>query len=254
MFWLKRFKTDQEDAHWSLPFGDLMSLLLAIFVMIAAMSELKSGAHYRKVAGGVRQAFGFADQPPQDAIVGLFKAPPMTLLERLEKMTVTGTGPLQLNAGGDESLAPCEVVSQPDRLILRPVGEASFERHSGVLKPAAQNLVARLADYLTSGQSSVEVRGYADDQPIPAGVPYRDAWDLSYQRARAATEVLIRRGVVADRVSVVAMGNRNAAPGPEDSPAGTALDRCCRLEIVIQAAADERSTKIAGKEQVNNGQ
>jgi flagellar motor protein MotB len=177
----------------------------------------------------------------------------MTLLERLEKMAVTDTGPLKLNAGGDELLAPCKVVSRPDRLILQPAGEASFEPHSGVLKPAAQSLMARLAGYLLQGQSNLEIRGYADGQPIPEGVPYRDAWDLSYQRARAAADVLIRRGVAADRVCVVAMGNRNAEPGSEDSPTGAAVDRC-RLEIVIQAAADERSAMIAGKEQVNNGQ
>ena len=252
MFWLKRLKEAPQDAHWSLPFGDLMSLLLAIFVMIAAMSELKAGGRYHKVADGVRQAFGFSDQTRAEA-GGIFSNPPMTLLERLEKMAPAGAGLLKLNAGGDEGMAPSEVIGRPDRLVFRPAGEASFEQHSGTLKPAAEALIARLADYLAPGESRVEVRGYADAPPLPAGVPYRDAWDLGYQRARAATDVLIRRGVPADRVWVIAMGDRSAATGPQDPQAGAGQDRSRRLEIVIRAAAGV-DTQLAGKEQVDHGE
>ena len=50
MFWLKRMKRGDDDGwSWALPYGDLMCLLLAVFVMIAAMSELRAGERFDAV-------------------------------------------------------------------------------------------------------------------------------------------------------------------------------------------------------------
>jgi flagellar motor protein MotB len=247
MFWVKRLKTAEEDVHWSVPYGDLMSLLLAMLVMIATMSELKAGSRYHRMAGGVRAAFGFSEKPTRAAAVAT--ARPVTLIERLEQVARSDAGPARLDLGSDESTAPCEVVREGDRLAMRVPADAAFEPFSGVPKPATDRLLGRLADFVAAGHGSVEVRAFADDGNMPAGAPFRDAWDLSYQRARAAAEVLTRRGVSRDRLCVIAMGNPKVLAGPADptvrptpatSPAASAPRssvRASSLEIVVQAAA-----------------
>ena len=71
MFWLKRLKGHESRWQWALPYGDLMSLLLAVFVMIAAMSELRAGGRFEDVAGGVRSAFGFSGVDRASSLDGL---------------------------------------------------------------------------------------------------------------------------------------------------------------------------------------
>jgi len=44
--------------EWVLTFGDLMSLLLCFFILLAAFSELKKPRDYQKVVESVREAFG----------------------------------------------------------------------------------------------------------------------------------------------------------------------------------------------------
>ncbi len=239
MFWLKRLKSGEEDVHWSVPYGDLMTLLLAVFVMIAGMSELKAGANYDRMAGGVRQAFGFRAKPVE--AVGIAAARPLTLLERLEQVARTETGTARLDVGSDQSVARCEITRESDCLLVRVVGPAAFERFSAALKPAANRLLERLGSIVAAGRATIEVRGYTDEGTMPAGVPFRDGWDLSYQRARAASEVLACSGVSPDRLCLTAMGDRRASDAPRatSSPAAAAPSaaRGVSLEIVVRATA-----------------
>ena len=55
MFWLRRFKNEDEGGSWLLAYGDLMSLLLAVFVMVAAMSELRGGSRFRMVRDAIAE-------------------------------------------------------------------------------------------------------------------------------------------------------------------------------------------------------
>ncbi len=218
MFWVKRLKSAEEDTTWSLSFGDLMTLLLAVFVMIAAMSDLKAGAQYERVAGGVRDAFGF--KVPNRPAGGLPTTRPMTLAERIEQLARRDAGTAPVDRGGDASMAECELVREGDGLVLRIPAGACFEPFSGMTNPRADRLLSQVAEYLSAGRSQVEVRGYADEGRMPAGTPFRDAWDLSYQRARAATELLTRGGVSRERLCVTAMGSRRGLAGPTDPSAG----------------------------------
>lgn len=232
MFWLKRLKSAAEDANWSLSFGDLMTLLLAVFVMITAMSDLKAGAHYDRVAGGVRDAFGF--KAPNRPVAGIPTTRPMTLPERIEQLARGSAGAARLDVGGDASMAECELVRNGDRLVLRMPAGACFDPFSGMLNPKADRLLSQVAGYVSAGRSGVEVRGYGDEGRMPAGTAFRDAWDLSYQRARAATEALARGGVSRDRLRVTAMGSRTGSAGPTDPSAGP-------MQAGLSAGVDPRS-------------
>ena len=91
MFWLKRLKANESRGQWALPYGDLMSLLLAVFVMIAAMSELRVDGRFQDIAIGVRSAFGFSHRERQPSLSGLLSDARPTLLEQLERACMRGS-------------------------------------------------------------------------------------------------------------------------------------------------------------------
>src|SRR5690606_9118558 len=91
-----------QDSAWAISYGDMMSLLLVIFVMIAAMSELKVNPRFERVSGAVRSAFGFA-QPAGLPDLGPTRTE--TLLERLGRM---GQRPAGTLAAAAAALSPCD--------------------------------------------------------------------------------------------------------------------------------------------------
>ncbi len=250
MFWVKRLWNEDEDAPWLVAYGDLMSLLLAVFVMIAAMSELRPGRHYAMVRDGVRTAFGFSSGGTDSNVLpGI--PPPMTLLDRLERAglrSMRGSA-----AGGDEdpALAPCDVLIEKDRVMIRVAGAACFEAFSAHLQPAGQQAIERIADFLADGQAGLEVRGHAGDGSWPDSAPFRDPLDLSYERARVVAAVLREKRVAGERLQITARGDHDPLVR-EPGPASGGVNR--RVEIILYASPIKGSgEKIAEKERVNHG-
>ena len=68
---IKRFAPPEEPAvgapAWVLPYGDMMSLLLACFLLLLSMSEIKQDHRFRAMADSLRQQFG-----DETATAGLF--------------------------------------------------------------------------------------------------------------------------------------------------------------------------------------
>lgn len=263
MFWLKRLKTDESRGQWALPYGDLMSLLLAVFVMIAAMSELRDNGQFRSIAGGVRNAFGFSAIQRPSSLGGLLNAAQPTLLERLEQMCIAGSSTANLIAAGDDDLTICEMVARPDCVILRISGEVAFEPFSAVPSAGAERAIKRLADYLAAGQAELEVRGHCSARTLPADIPYRDAWDLSYERARRVASLLEQAGISRERLYVSVWGAHDplvtddadgladeSQQGDREIPAANR-----RIEMIVHAVptAWHANKEIAEKEQGSNG-
>ncbi len=207
LFWKRRLKSNEHSTDWSLSYGDLMSLLLAVFVMIAAMSELKGGDHYLDVAGSVQRAFGFtvdADRPGGDPLQEMNR--PRTLRERLEQLDRDGGLDVRLSDGTDRPIAPCRMRSEPGRIEFRIPVEACFEDSGTDLAPPAERLLSVLADHLDEGGSSLEVRLQAGDEPLPRETPWRDAHELAYERGRALSAALMAGGIEPGRITLTVSG------------------------------------------------
>lgn len=259
---LKPHKTDESDAQWVLPFADLMTLLLVIFVTIAAMGDVRPGRRFDEVTGGVRAAFGFGSSGPAELAKILTGSRQPGLVERLEQAGLTGKSETQLSNGSGEQLARCEMIADRDRVTLRVSGEASFDRFNSSLRPEAERLLTALAGllnegYMTGGRTRIEVRGYAGDGAIPDTATFRDAWDLSYERARVVADALVRAGVARGRVCVIAMGDEDSLVAPKSSggrKADTAPATGRRIEITVHAAQPGGHVQgIADKEAPRHG-
>ncbi len=234
MFWLQRLKHEEQDAAWAISYGDMMSLLMAVFVMIAAMSELRPGGRFASVRDAVWGAFGFSDVPHKAPSLGWTRPPSLPeQLARAGLLSPTGPPPpLE-----DETLRCCDVTHEADRLVIRIAGAASFEKGSVSPSPQALAAIERLGVMLRSGQARIEVRGHNGDGPLAPTSFYRDGLDLSYQRARSVVDALIRAGVSGKRMCVSACGDQEPLVTP--APEGSAAAANRRIEIVVHAVRVE---------------
>lgn len=249
MFWLKRLKEENDESSWALAYGDLMSLLLAVFVMIAAMSELRAGRRFDEVRDGVRGAFGFSGMAAHaELLPGAGRS--LSLVERLAAAGLE-SGTTHGSELTDDALAPCDIVLQEDRLILRIAGSAAYEAHSARLLPTGRRALARLAEYLVAGQAILEIRGHGGDGPVPAEAPFRDALDLSYERARQVASVLIEMGLDPARLELTACGDRDPLVlQPTDHPLSE-MNR--RIEIIVHSTGGGTNETIADNQRGING-
>ncbi|MBI4581067.1 MAG: OmpA family protein [Planctomycetes bacterium] len=229
------------DSSWMLPYGDLMTLLVAVFVMIAAMSDLRPGERFRRVSGGVRRALGFTSTDAAAAQAGAQVRRPPTLLERLERAGFAGQSRVHLLGPDDEVLAPCDVLVDGEALTVRIAGPASFAPYRAGLEPAAGRALRRIAEFLADGSSRIEIRGRAGGGPLPAEAPFRDVMDLSYARARAVADALAGCGVDRGRL-VLTMGGRPGSPTgdaeeakSDQAPGQEATRSDGVIEIVVHA-------------------
>jgi chemotaxis protein MotB len=233
MFWVQRLKDEQPSSGWELPYADLVTLLLAVFVLIASMSELRPSARYASVSGSMRGALGFGAVEPASP-VELRPSVPKTLAQRLRAVGLSGAAVKEIDS---DVLNACDVVEEADGVLIRVAGPACFDKLSARLKPAGESALTVLAGALAGGQARVEVRGHSGDGPVPADVHFRDGLDLSYQRARAVAEALSSAGVDAGRLEVIACGDNDplAGGGPESVPGANR-----RVEIIVRAVKAAR--------------
>ncbi len=248
MFWRKRLEREEDQAGWALPFGDLMALLLAVFIMIAAMSEWHSGQRFQAVAGGVRTAFGFGSRNLEGSPLPT-PGTPMTLIERLERARLGVVSDVRLGSVTGQEPAFCRMVVEREGLRLMLLDEACFEPLSAVLKPAGRQFVTRLAEYLTDGASRIRLVVLATDETLPAEVALRDGWDLGYERARGVAGLLVVGGVARDRLAVELCGDpagRHGGRPLQVEPGGEAAGRHGGRPLRVESGGEPGTDDPAG--------
>jgi len=142
--------------------------------------------------------------------------------------------------GGPKSAAEAKrkgrTASKPSVLAVhegsrRMVGTViPFDEHSAELTETGRKRLAELVPVLLGKRNKIEIRGHTTRRPLPAGSPFRDAWQLAYARCLAAQRFLEGRGIEAERI-------RLSQAGPfEPQTLGTEPDRLdenSRVEIYV---------------------
>jgi chemotaxis protein MotB len=173
--------------EWLVTYGDLMSLLLTIFVMLVSMGELKQTDKFQGVADSLHEQFGYnlpAGLEPGDLRPRNSMLASLALAVRAQRRVALARDHL-----------PQSAVNGPVRLI-RPgdqttVGTAiHFAAGSVELSEQGQAELRQVANLLAGKPHKIEIRGHATP-PSTADADGSDAWELAYQRARATMRFLI---------------------------------------------------------------
>ena len=168
--------------EWMVTYGDMMTLLLCFFVMLVALSEVKTDKFLR-VLESLRRAFGYsAARAPMPGGNSQGNSPfDRTAYYELIR-GVHGRKSLSDRRGAAGPYEKSTTVREGTRSVVGT--RIFFARGSAELSAEARRALAEIADLLRGHPNKVEVRGHASRQPLPADCPYRDKRDLAYARAR----------------------------------------------------------------------
>ncbi|MEL1264238.1 flagellar motor protein MotD [Pseudoxanthomonas putridarboris] len=244
---MARRRNDEHINHeaWAIPYADLMTLLLAFFVVMYAISTINEGK-YRVMADALTAAFGGAPRTINPVQVGNHQlqgadfdrpspiksgakrgpsapspAPNVTLLAAMaSQMNVPVTAKGLQNAQAElqriaqdleKALAPLideklVVIKRAELWIEVQINsDILFPTGSAALDPKAQDTVSRLAGVLADVPNSVRVEGYTDDRPINTW-QFPSNWELSSARAASVVHLFVRDGIPPERLAMIGYG------------------------------------------------
>jgi len=195
---------------WLVPFADLMSTLVILFLALYAFSfSMKS--EYAKAIATLQKELGVeaADKKIKD----------IELTRKMEEDLKK-----QIEAG------QLGVEVTTSRIKLTFAAPVLFDSGSAELKDGAKKILRSVADNLKSMDSPVLVEGYTDAARM-LGRKFRSNRELSLLRAFSVIENLIKDcGFPAERLSAYGYGEYRPV-APNDTEAGRARNR--RIEITV---------------------
>lgn len=244
---------------WVLTFADLMSLLLAFFVLLFSFSEMDK-AKYKQVAGSMKEAFGIqreikVKEPPKgiNIIAQEFSAgtpDEKTLQNELRQHTtddfrqylrIPDTDQVKENLEQeknrlrlalareiDDGFVEVEIVDET--IVVRILERGSFTSGSTELIEPFRSLIAKMARTIGNNPGGVVVAGHTDSVPISTG-KYRSNWELSASRAVTVLHELMQQGSIPPaRFRLQGYGDTKPVD-TNDSNEGRARNR--RVEVTL---------------------
>jgi len=235
--WLQAWDTsardEAEDEHsWLMTFGDLMSLLLVMFVFIVAFASFEperyAVSRETQTAEGKGQPAVPVETPPAET-----PSPPVEPSPPVPAPTVELDPAFK--ALGDD----VRVSVQKGQINLQIQDNILFAAGTANLAEAGLPVLDRIAELLKGNHYSVSIEGHTDNTPIH-NIRYPSNWELSAGRAAAVLRYLIARGVPAERMR--AIGYADTRPiAPNDSPESRAQNR--RVTLVLHIDTPQASSE-----------
>lgn len=213
---------------WAIPYGDLVTLLLAFFVVMYSISSVNEGK-YRSVAASLSAAFRGVPKMANPIAIG-HAGGSATRPGGDPAYAGYGTGDAAADDGASEDGAGAEeaeikqianelsealkdliaedvVVVKPSKLWLEVEIKTELLFASAQAEPTeeARVLLQRLVPVLKRFQHPVRVEGHTDHLPISTE-RFPSNWELSAARAASVVRLMIEQGIDAERLTVVGLG------------------------------------------------
>lgn len=181
---------EHADETWLIPYSDLLTLLLALFIVLFATSSLD-----KKKAAQLEYALAAAfNSVPPEQVNG-------TLVEFLDEAEGLDLGK-DVGLGSDSQGAVIDITSL-----------ALFEQGSVEISAEGKALIKRIAELLNVDKYrkfQIVVEGHTDDSQEIKSPLYASNWELSGSRAGSVVRELI--GDKIDEMRLKAVGMANIAP------------------------------------------
>jgi chemotaxis protein MotB len=257
----KRKRVAEEEtrhAAWAVPYGDLVTLLFAFFVVLYAVSSVNEGK-YRALSSTLFTEFN--GQKPPGSAPG--SAPGAVALVRPYSNAATSSAPDSHAIFADtavvtrkeaEEIARSQAESQAldkvasdvsaamsdliksNLVVVRRKGttieveirtDILFPSGSATLSATAVGVIRKLSQTLVSLPNPVRVEGHTDSQPIDT-TAFPSNWELSSARAASVVHVIANSGIDPARLSVI--GRAQYSPAQSNS---TAAGRNANRRVLI---------------------
>ncbi|MCK4872442.1 MAG: OmpA family protein [Phycisphaerales bacterium] len=229
--------------EWIVTYGDMMTLLLCFFILLAAFSELKKEDEYQRVVDSIKEAFGY--QGGQGQLI--IDDPPLrSIIEQLDKLSLDASEHSKTSKSDIEGMEGKDVTVRKiqDGLMFTLGGHLSFAPESAELLESAKDPLRHIADLVRGRTNKIAIRGHAARKNVSADFMYEDLDDLSYYRAKAVCEFLVNECGLDRRVfSLDARGAEEPLAPRRYTAQEQAVNR--RAEIILTEVLVEEISKDA---------
>lgn len=263
----------QNHEAWAIPYGDLITLLLAFFVVMYAVSSVNEGK-YRVLSDSLVAAF--RGQPTttlpiqigdkavrvkrDDNVAGLTPKQALELAGRPDDgqrsiVEQFGQAGQQAQGSGGESLgslaeeveeamAPLiekdlvTVTRKPLWVEVEIKTDILFPSGSAEIQPDSIPILERIAGILKPLPSPIRVEGHTDNQPIHT-VQFPSNWELSGARAARIVRLFESLGISPARMTVAGQGEYQPVA---DNSTAAGRNRNRRVTLIILDAGRPPAT------------
>ena len=207
---LKKENKDVVDG-WMGTYGDMVTLLMAFFVMLYSASDPDPGK-YEEIVESMKEAFSKQD------VENEFKELHESLVDIIENKNLENAVEIELGPNG--------ILIQIPGSSLFASGSADIMTDMAPVIVEISTAITQLLDQSSYHDYMIEVEGHTDDEPIGEDSEiFSSNWDLSAIRATGIVELLYNSGIAMDKLKPIAraesiplLPNRdeNGIPIPEN--------------------------------------
>ncbi|SEO78389.1 OmpA/MotB family protein [Trujillonella endophytica] len=271
----RRKKHPEHEEHenherWLVSYADMMTLLLVLFVVLFAMSQVDKDK-FAALASGLSEAFGAPVQaitgpgtsadasilPALDAAVDIQIPAAPSAQESIDSSVAEQTAAeaqaqfdsldgvreqidAALTAAGYAGAARYEIDERG--LVVHIVSDpVLFDAESAVLLPQGRAILEAIAPAVATLPNQLDIEGHANHLAVTPGGPWPSNWELSGARASTVVRYLAGTGVPETRMA--ATGYSSTRPMvPESDDGAITLNR--RVDIVVLSTASAEANEL----------
>jgi chemotaxis protein MotB len=261
--------------RWLVSYADMMTLLLVLFVVLYAMSQVDK-EKFAALASGLSEAFG----APVTAMQGSANDAEASVLDSLDAAVDVQIPPAPaaqeaVDAAAAEAAAQearrvaAEARAEYDELAAARdaidaaltaagyAGAAEFEiderglvvhivsdpvlfgPEEAQLQPTGGDILRAVAPTLAGLPNEIAVEGHANSLPVTPGGPWPSNWELSAYRATTVVRFLAAEGLPQTRLRGTGLSDTEPVVPPTE-PDALSLNRRVDLVVLSDASAEAR--------------
>lgn len=219
--------------RWLLTYADMITLLMAFFIMMYSMSVLNL-SKFRAAAISIRSGFNGIMKGQGKSVMGssgMFAPRSSTIEGDAAGVKWQVIKPLVDYIEANEKEKGASIGEDARGIVITLVSDnVIFEPGSAKLRPESYPMLDRVAELIDKVENRVQVEGHTCDLN-PRNSKYPTNWELSTARSTTVLRYLVEeKGLPADRFSAAGYGSvRPIMPNNSDS------NRCRnrRVEIIL---------------------
>jgi chemotaxis protein MotB len=224
-----------DSVEWLMTFSDLTMLMLVFFIMLFAMSvpdEKRITSALQAVTaalGGKETSLATSTISQQEAGVILDQVMLNRQIQVAQQKVFSDVKLLQTKKGL-EGLVGANF--EDGVITLRAPGDVLFARGDVNLTEKGREIITEMKDFfIQHADQTINIRGYTDDQPPPAGSRFKDNWEVSSMRAVNVLRILMSLGIEPKRLTSTGLADLSPL-FPNTSEEYRAQNR--RVEFVLE--------------------
>jgi chemotaxis protein MotB len=230
---LKRKKSveDKENLErWLLTYADLITLLLAFFIILYVFSKQDS-KKYEAMTMQLKAIFsggtGLVDEGGRtgaQVLEGNIEGPSNVEIRRQLEAQINGVSQT------DGLKNNISVITDERGIVINIMDQAFYDTGKADLKDKARETLSRIAPIIKTLPNEIRIEGHTDNVPISTA-EFKSNWELSVRRATEVVRHLIEKGGISPkRISAAGYGEHRPVAA-NDTDANRAMNR--RIEIIV---------------------